>query len=95
MGTGAGQRGDRRDGNMITKDQWRSTSSTAAAIKNNVVGAGLQRKIDVVLDMVCGQLEPDGDATRPFAHLIRNFAKISRRMQVRERRRRDRALTRF
>ena len=84
----AGQGGNRGYRNMISKQARRSPGPAAAAIENNVVGVGLQREVEVVLDVLGGQFETNRYAATALAHAIGELAIVVRRVQIAKGRRR-------
>ena len=68
VSSGASESENRGDGDVVPKNQRRCSRGTASSIQNNVVGTGFQRKLNVALDVLCGHLEPDGNATGQLSH---------------------------
>ena len=60
----------------------RGTSRSAPTIENGVFRADFQREIDVLLDVVGRDLEPDGDPAGYLAHAIGNTPKIVGRVEI-------------
>ena len=64
--------------NMIAEYQWGCTCAAATTIKDDVISAGLKRKINIVFNVIGRQFKSNGNTTRTLADFIRDFFKISR-----------------
>ena len=60
---------------------------TAAAVEDHVVHAGLQPEVEVALDVLGGQLEPDRNPVCAFTDLIGQLPEVSRGHHIGEARR--------
>jgi hypothetical protein len=48
---------------MISKNDRCGSGATAPTIENDIVGAGFEREIDVLLNVLSREFEADGDAS--------------------------------
>ena len=80
---------------VVPEDQRRSTRSASSPIQDDVVGTGVQGKLDVLLNVIGRQFETNGNPAGYFAHPIRKIAKIFRSHQVVKRRGRNGGRTFF
>ena len=67
---GASQRGDRRDADVVPEQQRCSPRATTAAVEDDVVDTDGQRRVEVLLEVLRRQLEPDRDAAGLLAHVV-------------------------
>src|SRR5690606_33889865 len=86
----SGQCRDRGNGDVVPEDQRSGSGPTAAAIDNDVVRGGIEGEGDVVFDVLGGELEADRDPSGHLADAVGETLEVVARVQVRERRRRDR-----
>ena len=63
MPAGPGKCRNCRYGNVITKQKRSCASSATAAIQDDIIGAGVEREIDILFYMVGRQLVTDGNAS--------------------------------
>ena len=82
MSARARKRGERGHRDVVAEDQWRRTGATRPAVEDDVVGTGLERKVDIVLDVLRRQLEANRRTTRGTSHLFRDGGKIGWRREV-------------
>src|SRR5690554_7615811 len=77
---------------MVAEHGGGRPGAAAAAVKDQIVSAGLQGELDVALDMVGAELEAHGNAAGDLAHAIGEVAEVRHAVQVLEGGRRDRGL---
>ena len=70
VAAGPGERRDRRHRDVVAEDDRRGAGPTTAAVEDDVVDADPQRRVDVVLDVLGGELGPDRDAARRLTDLV-------------------------
>ena len=80
----AGQRGDGRHRDVVAEDQRRGAGAAAAAIEDDVVAADFERGVDVLLDVLGGELVADRDAAGAARAPRRRSARNRRLGPVRE-----------
>ena len=85
-----GERGDRRNRDVVAEQQRRRAGAAAPTVEDDVVDADLERGVDVGLDVLRRQLRADRDAAAALAHLVGEVAEVVDAVPVRERGRRDR-----
>ena len=52
MAPGPGKRRDRRHRDVVPENQWRSARPSSTPVENDVIDADLERRIDVLLDVL-------------------------------------------
>ena len=76
MLTGSGNRSHRGNRNVVFENVGSRTRSSATSVDDNVVDSNLQRKIDVVFDVLSRHLYTDWNSAGSVAHFGRNLAVV-------------------
>lgn len=95
MSASSGKRRDRWDGNVVAKQEWRGANTATSTIENDVVSTGCECEVDVVLDMVCAELETDRNAPTDRPNSITKSLEVFDAREVGKGGRRDRCFARF
>ena len=67
---------------ILLEDRGRGPGSSAASIENDVIRAGLESEVDVVLDVLCRYFEAYGDTACGVTDLPGRFTKIRDRAEI-------------
>jgi hypothetical protein len=70
MSPGPGECWNGGNGNVVTEDQWSRACAAPAPVENDLVGVGVERKVDVFLNVLSRQLESNRDSARDFADIV-------------------------
>ncbi len=70
MLSGSGESRQGGDGDVVAKQERRRSRAAAATVQDDVVDADAQRCVDVIFQVLGGELEADGDAARTLADLV-------------------------
>ncbi len=78
------QGGDRRDTDVIAEQQRRGTGPAATSVQDQIIGTGLQGKLDITLDMIGTEFETDRDPAADLAYTVGKAFKIRRLPKIGE-----------
>ncbi len=76
------QRRDAGDRDVVAEDGGCGAGPAAAAIQDDVVRRRVERELQIVLDAIGAELEPDRDPAGQFADPVRETAEVVRRREV-------------
>ena len=90
---GAGKCRHRRYRDVLFEDLRGGPRRSPATVEDDIIAPHLEGEIDIGLDVLRRQLEPDGDSPRFVADLGRHLSEVVRRDQVGEGWRADRGMS--
>ena len=90
-----GQRDHRGHRDVLLEDLRRGARASAASVEDDVVGRRREGEVDVGLDVLGAELEPDRDTARALADLVGELGEVGGGVEIGERRGADRGRARL